>query len=105
MNDSAQRDVVRDDACDFSDTQCLTCGAQLLDRDHLDWCRERVRRRDQDVGIKVLDDVCATVTSFVVWPSDAAAVAYTLWIAATHAQQSWEHATRFVLESPIKRCG
>jgi len=34
-----------------------------------------------------------------------AAVAATLWIAASHAQDAWEHATRLVIKSPLKRCG
>lgn len=33
------------------------------------------------------------------------AVAVTLWIAASHAQPAWEHATRLVIKSPLKRCG
>jgi Protein of unknown function (DUF3631) len=28
-----------------------------------------------------------------------------LWIAATHAQDAWEHATRLVAKSPVRRCG
>src|SRR6266487_975497 len=31
--------------------------------------------------------------------------AATLWVAATHAQDAWEHATRLVVKSPLKRCG
>jgi Protein of unknown function (DUF3631) len=89
---------------DDAATTCLTCGVNLLDRDHLDWCPHRVKEK-ATLGAALLDEVHATVTDFVIWPSKAAAVAYTLWIAATHAQEAWEHATRFVLKSPIKRCG
>jgi hypothetical protein len=32
-------------------------------------------------------------------------VAVVLWVAATHAQQCWENATRLVIKSPEKRCG
>jgi hypothetical protein len=56
-------------------------------------------------GAQLLDAVHDTTTKYVVFPSEDAAVAYTLWIAATHAQDKWEHATRFVAKSPIKRCG
>jgi hypothetical protein len=56
-------------------------------------------------GHELLDEVHATLTSFIIFPGEHASVAYTLWIAATHAQPKWEHATRFVFNSPMKRCG
>src|SRR5262249_4812574 len=56
-------------------------------------------------GETVLNLVYATVTSYVIWPCEAAADAFVLWLAATHAQPAWHHASRFVLKSPIKRCG
>ncbi|MGI8925747.1 MAG: DUF3631 domain-containing protein [Tepidiformaceae bacterium] len=63
---------------------------------------------DMDIvidGAGLLDEVYAADARFVVLPSESARVALTLWTAATHAQQCWEHATRFVLKSPLKRCG
>jgi hypothetical protein len=110
------------------ETICLTCGAQLLDHEHLDWCGMKVKERPSPNGenpnaadralsgpvpidgarldgVALLDELHETITGFVVWPSEAASVAYALWIAATHAQEAWEHATRFVAKSPIKRCG
>ncbi|MGQ0574470.1 MAG: DUF3631 domain-containing protein [Pseudonocardia sp.] len=42
---------------------------------------------------------------YVVLPSPAAAVAVTLWIAASHAQPAWAHAPRLVIRAPEKRCG
>jgi hypothetical protein len=84
--------------------RCLYCHVQadeaILAGHHLG-CPNRV----PDEGETVLDAVHATVTNYVVWPDEHSSVAYTLWIAATHAQTVWEHATRFVLKSPIKRCG
>jgi hypothetical protein len=56
-------------------------------------------------GDDLLNEVHDTLTSYIVWPDEHACVAFTLWIAATHAQTKWEHATRFVFKSPIKRCG
>lgn len=56
-------------------------------------------------GAGLLDDVRAALTSYVVFPSEAAADAVTLYAAATHAQHAWEHATRLVIKSPLKRCG
>ncbi|MHB8513011.1 MAG: DUF3631 domain-containing protein [Actinomycetota bacterium] len=56
-------------------------------------------------GSHILDLVRATLEKYILFPSKHAVVAYTLWIAATHAQAEWEHATRFVFKSPIKRCG
>ena len=38
-------------------------------------------------------------------PSPEATDATALWIAATHAQPAWEHATRLVITAPEKRCG
>jgi hypothetical protein len=61
--------------------------------------------RDSGNGAAILDELLDTITTYSIFPTAAAAHAYVLWIAATHAQTSWEHATRFVLKSPIKRCG
>jgi Protein of unknown function (DUF3631). len=55
-------------------------------------------------GAELLDKVKGGITCYVVMPSEHAADAATLWAAATHAQESWEHATRLVLNSPMKRC-
>jgi hypothetical protein len=57
------------------------------------------------VSHHLLDAVHGALTRYVVFPTPAAADALTLWIAATHAQPAWEHASRFVVKSPIKRCG
>jgi len=56
-------------------------------------------------GAALLDELHATLTKYVVFPSPEAADAVTLYVAATHAQPAWEHATRLVIKSPIKRCG
>ena len=53
---------------------------------------------------------CSTIywpllTRYVVLPSEEAAWAVVLWIAATHGLPSFEHATRLVIHSPVKRCG
>ena len=54
---------------------------------------------------ELLDELYTVLTDYIVFPTMDAATAFTLWIAATHAQGAWEHATRFVIKSPIKRCG
>jgi hypothetical protein len=56
-------------------------------------------------GALVLDELCRRLTDYVVLPSVDAAWAITLWVAATHAQQAWEHASRLHPRSPLKRCG
>lgn len=56
-------------------------------------------------GYAVLNELHGVVTKFVIMPSPEATDAVVLWIAATHAQMSLEHAARLVLKSPIKRCG
>lgn len=56
-------------------------------------------------GADLLDRLRAALDRYVVLPSDTAADAVTLWIAATHAQPAWEHAPRLVITAPEKRCG
>jgi hypothetical protein len=67
---------------------------------------ENVPPMDEEVdGAELLDEVYAALTKFVVFPSTDAAIATTLWIAATHALPAWQHATRLAIMSPQKRCG
>ena len=56
-------------------------------------------------GAELLEETYDALTRYVVFPGAAAAVAVTLWIAASHAQPAWEHATRLAIKSPVKRCG
>lgn len=56
-------------------------------------------------GAALLDELRDALTSYVVFPSSEAADAVALYVAATHAQSCWEHATRLAITSPIKRCG
>jgi hypothetical protein len=56
-------------------------------------------------GSALLDDVHDTLTRYVIFPSEAAAIAVTLWTVATHALPAWQHATRLIIRSPQKRCG
>jgi len=54
---------------------------------------------------EALDAVRDIIRRFVAMPSEHALDAVTLWIAATHAQTAWEHASRLVVKSPVRRCG
>ena len=56
-------------------------------------------------GAALLDDLRSLLTLYVVLPSDPAADAVALWVAATHAQPAWAHAPRLVIRAPEKRCG
>jgi hypothetical protein len=56
-------------------------------------------------GAGLLGRLREALVTYVVFPSDEATDAVVLWIAATHAQECWEHATRLVVKSPEKRCG
>jgi hypothetical protein len=56
-------------------------------------------------GAELLDAVLEALTRYVIFPSDAAAIAVTLWVAATHGLPAWQHATRLIIRSPQKRCG
>ncbi|SFO14646.1 Protein of unknown function [Actinomadura madurae] len=57
------------------------------------------------VGAVLLDRLRAALARYVILPSDEAGDAVALWIAATHAQPAWQHATRLVITAPEKRCG
>jgi hypothetical protein len=56
-------------------------------------------------GARLLTSLHAALTRYVILPSGEAADAVVLWIAATHAQPAWGHATRLVITAPEKRCG
>jgi hypothetical protein len=56
-------------------------------------------------GARLLSELHDALTQYVILPSPEAADAVTLWIAATHAQPAWGHATRLVITAPEKRCG
>lgn len=56
-------------------------------------------------GPALLDELRALAVRYVVLPSEHAIVAVTLWIAATHALVSFQHAPRLAINSPMKRCG
>ncbi|MFL6127231.1 DUF3631 domain-containing protein [Actinophytocola sp.] len=56
-------------------------------------------------GAELLDVTRTALTRYVCLPSDEAADAVVLWIAATHAQPAWAHAPRLVIRAPEKRCG
>ncbi len=56
-------------------------------------------------GAQLLDKVSGTLARYVIFPSDSALIATTLWVAATHALPAWQHATRLAIISPQKRCG
>ncbi|GAA4518366.1 DUF3631 domain-containing protein [Actinoallomurus oryzae] len=56
-------------------------------------------------GAELLDEVRAALARYVILPSPEAGDAVTLWVAATHAQPAWQHATRLVITAPEKRCG
>lgn len=56
-------------------------------------------------GTLLLDALLAALTRYVILPTEEAAHAVTLWIAASHAQPAWAHAPRLVIRAPEKRCG
>jgi hypothetical protein len=56
-------------------------------------------------GAQVLDEVRALLRRYVVFPSDEAADAVTLYAAATYAATHANCAPRLIVKSPEKRCG
>jgi hypothetical protein len=53
-----------------------------------------------DNGAKILGAVLAYLKRFVVYPSEHAAIAHTLWIAHTHRMDAWESTPRIAFLSP-----
>ena len=51
-------------------------------------------------GAGLLDDVETFLARFVVYPSEAARVAHTLWIAHTHLMDAWDSTPRIAFLSP-----
>jgi hypothetical protein len=80
----------------------LAAGKTLADLRPLDKESEAGPVED---GAELLDELYGTLSRFVAFPGAEAAITTTLWVAATHAQLAWEHATRLVAKSPVKRCG
>ncbi len=56
-------------------------------------------------GAALLDQVKAVLTTYVIFPSEAALIAVVLWIASTHIVPAWNCAPRLVIRAPEKRCG
>jgi hypothetical protein len=56
-------------------------------------------------GAALLNRLRAALLTYLVMPSEHATVAVVLWIAATHAQPAWAHATRLCVTGPERRCG
>ena len=56
-------------------------------------------------GAELLDQVLGALRRYVVMPSDEAAAAVVLWMAATHGMPAWNAAPRLVIKAPEKRCG
>lgn len=56
-------------------------------------------------GAALLTTLRDALTRYVVMPSEFAADAVVLWIAASHAQPAWAHAPRLVIRAPERRCG
>lgn len=61
----------------------------------LDWYSE-----DDPDGAKLLDDIDAFLSRFVVYPGDPERRAHTLWIAHTHLMDCWESTPRIAFLSP-----
>ena len=53
-------------------------------------------------GAELLDQVAAVLRRYVVLPSDAAAAAVVLWVAASHGVPAWNAAPRLVIKAPEK---
>ena len=56
-------------------------------------------------GADLLAQLKDLIASYVIMPCEQALDATTLWVAATHLQNSWQHAPRLAVVGPAKRCG
>jgi hypothetical protein len=56
-------------------------------------------------GTQLLDDVHAFLGQFVAYPSEAAHIAHTLWVAHTHLMDAWESTPRIAFLSPEPASG
>ncbi|GAA1528507.1 DUF3631 domain-containing protein [Streptomyces albidochromogenes] len=61
--------------------------------------------REDMTPAEILTELKETMQDYVIFPSEEAAIATTLWAAATYGQQAWQHAPRLVITGPTKRCG
>jgi Protein of unknown function (DUF3631) len=59
----------------------------------------------EEAGADLLDQVLTNLETYVAFANRHQPVAGALWTAATHAIEAWQHATRLVITSPMKRCG
>ncbi|MDT0456756.1 DUF3631 domain-containing protein [Streptomyces sp. DSM 41527] len=66
---------------------------------------EAIPDAEPTAGSKLLDELRAQISQFVISPSPEALDAITLWVAATHLQPAWQHAPRLAVVGPAKRCG
>ncbi|MEU5240005.1 DUF3631 domain-containing protein [Streptomyces lydicus] len=66
---------------------------------------EAIPDAEPTAGSKLLDELRAQISQFVIAPSSEALDAITLWVAATHLQPAWQHAPRLAVVGPAKRCG
>src|SRR5690348_9256177 len=62
---------------------------------------------DEEVpdGAEVLGLILAMLKTFVVYPSEPAAIAHVLWIAHAHAMPAWESTPRLAFLSPEPESG
>ncbi len=66
---------------------------------------EAIPDAEPTAGSKLLDELRAQISQFVIPPSPEALDAITLWVVATHLQPAWQHAPRLAVVGPAKRCG
>jgi hypothetical protein len=72
----------------------------VKDANGREWTDVEVLDAAFPAGVEVLDDVHAFLGRYIAYPSDAAHVAHTLWIAHTHLMDCWESTPRIAFLSP-----
>ena len=78
----------------------------LVEGQAVAWPTQAENPRDHALsGAKVLDQVETYIRRFIVYPSDHASVAHTLWIAHTHLMDCWASTPRLSFVSPERGSG
>ncbi len=65
----------------------------------------RLIENKRKTGLVILNDVHMFLERFVAYPSTAAHIAHTLWIAHTHLMEVWDSTPRLAAISPEPECG
>jgi hypothetical protein len=94
---SGGQSAERGDSCEHDIHQSV--GGESAERNNTEQTAQRSVSAPEE-GCEILDAVYAFIGRFVAYPSVAAHIAHTLWIAHTHFMECWESTPRLAFLSP-----